>query len=294
MKSFVMLFQSILVIAQVTSYCSGLSIQNNHNNKHHHSARPFTMQQSHHSFPSLQVGVASTRCTHMHGRVAIRTPQRHHMVSVFPALDVSTTIDMNESPVAEQVSELGNTSEVQVSAVQPPFMPMNTDSQTLRQRMLLFRTARTTAAAPEVAKDNKKDKTVLTFRRRLAKMGFSVVLAYGVVSNLFTSVCTSLSWYISSTKYHVSPLAPGQWKSFVAIYAGIYVVASALRPLRVALAIGLSRYVDAMIQTIQTRFQVSRNVAIGMTIFFVNIVGSSCLMTAGIAVASLASGVPIW
>ena len=66
-------------------------------------------------------------------------------------------------------------------------------------------------------KDNNKNSDGLTTKERLAKMGLSALLSYGWVSNMSYAVTLSLSWYTHSKKTGLSPLAPNQWKPFLAV-----------------------------------------------------------------------------
>ena len=45
---------------------------------------------------------------------------------------------------------------------------------------------------------------------------------------------------------------------------------------------------------VETKFRVKRGVAIGITVFLANVVGTISLMCAGISIASIAAGVPIF
>jgi hypothetical protein len=134
----------------------------------------------------------------------------------------------------------------------------------------------------------------LTFRQRLAKAGTSIVLSYGWVSNVSYSITVSLAWYIFSKRTGLSPLAPGQWKSFLAVYAGFYVFNNIVRPVRFALSVSVSMYFDRVVQGIQDKLKVKKGVAIGLTVFLANVVGTIALMCLGISIASAAAGVPVW
>lgn len=134
----------------------------------------------------------------------------------------------------------------------------------------------------------------LTFRQRLAKAGLSVVLSYGWVSNVSYCVTVSLAWYIFSKRSGLSPLAPGQWKSFLAVYAGFYVFNNIVRPVRFALSVSVSMYFDRAVQMIQDKFKLKRGVAIGITVFLANFVGTIALMCLGISIAATAAGVPVF
>lgn len=92
----------------------------------------------------------------------------------------------------------------------------------------------------------------------------------------------------------MSPLAPGQWKPFLAIYGGLWVFNNFVRPIRVALAVGISPLFDRAVLGIQTRLNVSKGVAIGLTMFVANFLVTLGGMVLGIAAASALAGVPVF
>jgi len=134
----------------------------------------------------------------------------------------------------------------------------------------------------------------LTFKQKLAKMGLSALLSYGFVSNLSYCVTVSLAWFGFSKKTGLSPLAPGQWKGFLAVYAGFYVFNNFIRPMRLAISIGVTPYFDKAVAAIQRKTKCSKSVSIGIVVFLTNICGTTSLMSLGIYIASLAAGVPIF
>jgi hypothetical protein len=134
----------------------------------------------------------------------------------------------------------------------------------------------------------------LTFRQKLAKLGLSVALSYGWVSNVSYSVTVSLAWYIFSKRTGLSPLAPGQWKGFLAVYAGFYVFNNIVRPIRLALSVSVSIYFERVVAFFQETFKVNKGVAVGLTVFFANVVGTITLMCLGISIAATAAGVPVF
>lgn len=141
-------------------------------------------------------------------------------------------------------------------------------------------------------KYNKKDDG-LTFRQRLGKAGLSVVLSYGFVSNMSYCVSVSVAWYIFCKRTMLSPLAPGQWPKFLAVYSGFWVFNNFVRPIRFGLSVAISTQFDKVVQFIQNKFRVNKSVAIGLTVFLANIVGTTTLMCLGISVAASLAGVPI-
>jgi hypothetical protein len=133
----------------------------------------------------------------------------------------------------------------------------------------------------------------LTFRQRLAKAGLSVVLSYGFVSNMSYCVSVSVAWYIFCKRTMLSPLAPGQWPKFLAVYSGFWVFNNIVRPIRFGLSVGISTQFEKVVQFIQDKFNANKSVAIGLTVFFANVVGTTTLMCLGISIAASLAGVPI-
>lgn len=133
----------------------------------------------------------------------------------------------------------------------------------------------------------------LTFRQKLAKAGLSVVLSYGFVSNMSYCVSVSIAWYIFCKRTQLSPLAPGQWKSFLAVYSGFWVFNNIVRPIRFGASVALSTQFDKVVAWIQDKTKCSKAAAVGLVVFFANIVGTITLMCSGIAIAAALAGVPI-
>jgi len=92
----------------------------------------------------------------------------------------------------------------------------------------------------------------------------------------------------------MSPLYPGQWKNFLGVYAGFYVISNFLRPFRVTLAIAIGPYFDRLVNWIARKTKLPKAGAITVTVLMVNLCGTLLLMVGGISLASLLSGVPIF
>lgn len=134
----------------------------------------------------------------------------------------------------------------------------------------------------------------LTTRERLAKMGLSALLSYGWVSNMSYAVTLSLSWYGFSKKTGLGPLAPGQWKPFLAVYAGFYVFNNIIRPLRFGASVVVSKYFDNFVGYIQDKTKLSRKWSIAVVVFLANVLGTFTAMGLGVSLAAAAAGVPIF
>lgn len=134
----------------------------------------------------------------------------------------------------------------------------------------------------------------LNFKQKLAKAGLSVLLSYGFVSNMSYCVTVSLAWFGFSKKTGLSPLAPGQWKGFLAVYAGFYVFNNFIRPMRFAASVGVAPYFERAVKTVQRKTKLSKGLSIGIVVFLANICGTTSLMSLGIYIASLAAGIPVF
>ena len=134
----------------------------------------------------------------------------------------------------------------------------------------------------------------LTFKQRLAKMGLSALLSYGFVSNMSYSVTVSLAWFGFSKKTGLSPLAPGQWKPFLAVYASFYIFNNFVRPIRLAVSVGVTPYFDRAVAAIQRKTKLNKSASIGIVVFLANFCGTLTAMSLGIFVASIAAGVPVF
>jgi len=133
----------------------------------------------------------------------------------------------------------------------------------------------------------------LTFKQKLANMGLSALLSYGFVSNMSYCVSVGLAWFGFSKQTGLSPLAPGQWKKFLAVYAGFYVFNNIVRPIRLAISVGVTPYFDKAVAKVQRKTGLKKSLSIGIVVFLANICGTTSLMGLAIWIASIAAGVPI-
>lgn len=141
-------------------------------------------------------------------------------------------------------------------------------------------------------KKSKKDDG-LTTKERLAKMGLSALLSYGFVSNMSYAITLSVSWYTHSKRTGLSPLAPGQWKPFLAVYAGFYVFTNIIRPLRFGLSVVVARYFESFVNLIERKTGFGRKASIGVVVVLANVCGTFAAMGLGVSLASALAGVPI-
>jgi hypothetical protein len=89
-------------------------------------------------------------------------------------------------------------------------------------------------------------------------------------------------------------LAPGQWKGFLAVYAGFWVFNNIVRPIRLAMSVAVAPKFDALVSWWQRKLNVSRGVAVALVVLLANVVGTISVMSLGIFIASLLAGVPVF
>lgn len=89
-------------------------------------------------------------------------------------------------------------------------------------------------------------------------------------------------------------MAPGQWKPFLAVYAGFYVFNNIVRPIRFALSVVVAKYFDNFVAFIEEKTKLSRKLSIAVVVFLANVCGTFTAMGLGVTLASTAAGVPIF
>lgn len=137
-------------------------------------------------------------------------------------------------------------------------------------------------------------------KAQLKALGVDAFFTYGVLSNANVGFLVSLSWITFSRASGLSPLAPGQWKGFVATYAGFYVsLGSILRPIRIALTVGAAPMYTMFVDRVRgflpfqnSRPKLNRTLAIIIVSLLLNVIGTCGLIAIGVSIAGLVTGVP--
>ena len=131
-------------------------------------------------------------------------------------------------------------------------------------------------------------------REYLGKLGLGALLSYGFVSNINAITIVIISWVTTGRTTGLSPLATGNWKVFVATYTALYLsFGNLLRPLRISISIAISPFFKALVDKIKHTFKVAQPVAIGITVFLVNVCGTLSYLIGGVWLASLICRVPL-
>jgi uncharacterized membrane protein YedE/YeeE len=99
------------------------------------------------------------------------------------------------------------------------------------------------------------------------------------------------AWLAVVRRTGVSPLE-GQWAQFLAIYAGLWVGAAFMRPIRLSMALAAAPLVNTFLESTQQRLKVNRGVAFGILLAMIA-VGSFTIIFGTIwAVGGFPNGLP--
>lgn len=109
----------------------------------------------------------------------------------------------------------------------------------------------------------------------------------GIISNLNAGVLMTMAWLAVVRRSGVSPLE-GEWQQFLAIYAGLWVGASFMRPVRLSLALAAAPLVNGFMEATQRRLRVSKGVAFGLLLALIAV----CSFTAIFGTIALVGGFP--
>mmetsp|Transcript_1547 Transcript_1547/g.4370 ORF Transcript_1547/g.4370 Transcript_1547/m.4370 type:complete len:234 (-) Transcript_1547:210-911(-) len=143
-------------------------------------------------------------------------------------------------------------------------------------------------------------------RASLTKLGSSMVLSYGFVSNMNAGFLIIISWAtFRRANPLLSPLTagtalgplviPGLSAKFLLVYGGYYAtVGNLLRPVRIALAGLLAPAFTRAIKVLKERFGLPQAGAIGLVVFVANFLGTWALILVGVRLACIIAGVPVF
>ena len=135
-------------------------------------------------------------------------------------------------------------------------------------------------------------------RKNLSAAGMSLFLSYGFVSNVNSAAMMGWVWakYVKDTG--MSPFLgwhpPFVTPKFLAYYGAIYItLGSLLRPVRAAIATGISPFFNRIIEGLQENFKFSKPMAIFTVIFMGNIVFTIGWLLFNLRVACWVFRVPV-
>eukprot|EP01035_Chromulina_nebulosa_P019460 gene19460-25342_t len=130
-------------------------------------------------------------------------------------------------------------------------------------------------------------------KQQIAKLGLNILLSYAFVSNISYITCIITAWVAHGKNTGLSPLVKGQWKSFLAIYIGLWAANNVIRPLRFSLSLAISPIFDKFITFIQNKTKANRFTSTAAVIVIVNIFGTLSYLFGGLLLATTIAKVPL-
>mmetsp|Transcript_26632 Transcript_26632/g.32334 ORF Transcript_26632/g.32334 Transcript_26632/m.32334 type:complete len:266 (+) Transcript_26632:186-983(+) len=132
-------------------------------------------------------------------------------------------------------------------------------------------------------------------RSQLAALGTAVLLSYGFISNVSYITSLLIAVYTTMATTGASPLVNAEaFKTFVGVYAGLWMIQNFLRPARIAFSVAFGPLFDKLVVKTQNRLQLKKKAyAFGILVFVINFCGTLLLMFGGLAGISLVTGVPL-
>ncbi|CAJ1352037.1 unnamed protein product [Effrenium voratum] len=130
--------------------------------------------------------------------------------------------------------------------------------------------------------------------KALRKMGLMCLLSYGFVSNVNALLLILLATYRSILATGASPLTDkAALKQFGLTWAGLYVISNLIRPVRISIALAISKPIDNIVKWFQDKLSCKRWLAIGISIFMLNICLTISLLWGGMMLVSAVTGVNV-
>ncbi|KAF6266308.1 hypothetical protein COO60DRAFT_1291752 [Scenedesmus sp. NREL 46B-D3] len=114
-------------------------------------------------------------------------------------------------------------------------------------------------------------------KERIKALGMGAFASYGFISNLNYGTALGAAWIAFVKKYGVAPTAPGQWKVFLAFYAGLWTLQNFARPLRISLALALAPAFDKAITRLGEKLHIEKKWAFGIFLLCMGLVTSATL-----------------
>ncbi|BDA41122.1 hypothetical protein COCOBI_01-7770 [Coccomyxa sp. Obi] len=111
-------------------------------------------------------------------------------------------------------------------------------------------------------------------KERIKALGLGAVASYGFVSNLTYGTGLAVAWIAFVGQVGKSPLMAGQWKAFLAFYAGFWTIQNFVRPLRFSVALAMAPLFEKGISAISRATGFSRRNAFGVYLFILGSVTS--------------------
>lgn len=137
-------------------------------------------------------------------------------------------------------------------------------------------------------------KTAKLDAKALRKMGLMCLLSYGFVSNVNALMLLLLATYRSILATGQSPLtSKAALKQFGITWAGLYVISNIVRPVRISIALAISKPIDSLVKWFEEKLTCKRWMAIGTVMLFLNVFLTIGMLWGGMMLVSTLTGVQV-
>eukprot|EP00434_Breviolum_minutum_P021723 symbB.v1.2.019174.t1/scaffold1559.1/size111769/7 len=130
--------------------------------------------------------------------------------------------------------------------------------------------------------------------KAIRKMGLMCLLSYGFVSNVNALMLLLLATYRSILATGQSPLtSKAALKQFGITWAGLYVISNIIRPVRISIALAISKPIDGLVKRLEEKLKCKRWMAIGTVMLFLNVFLTIAMLWGGMMLVSTLTGVQV-
>lgn len=130
-------------------------------------------------------------------------------------------------------------------------------------------------------------------KQRMAEYGLGAFAAYGILSNLNAGVLLTIAWLaVVKQTGGMTPLDPGQWPRFLAVYAGLYITTNLLRPVRLTLALTAAPLINRALDGLQRGLRISKGAAFVLLLLCIAVTSLAGITTAIAVCGGFPNGLP--
>lgn len=144
------------------------------------------------------------------------------------------------------------------------------------------------------ARVNKFRQTTAALKAQVKKRGFAAMAAFALVSNAQLATAFSTAWFLHASRTGLSPLAVGQWKSFLPLYTGLSATAKVFMPLTLGVALVLAPHFQDVFDWIHQRLRLPKVVAMASVTLVAGLGVMAAIIAPGILVTSAVTGVSVF
>ena len=134
--------------------------------------------------------------------------------------------------------------------------------------------------------------TTASLKAQLKKRGVSALASFALLQNVQMAITFTASWAWHATRTRLSPLAAGQWKTFLTVNAGLNTACKVFMPLTLAVSLAMAPALQGLMDWMQRRLRVPKAVAMGTVTILPSLLAMPAIAVPGVALVAVLTGVP--